>query len=78
MLQVKADEPILLLHRQKVDLVWLAKFLREHMIRAIFRLLVERGCGRGAVLKHYSFWRQRVLNSGVLMGFKEVHFQVPY
>jgi hypothetical protein len=48
------------------------------MIRAIFRLLVERGCGRGAVLKHYSFWRQRVLNSGVLMGFKEVHFQVPY
>ena len=25
-----------------------------------------------------SFWRQRVPDSGILMGFKNVHFQVPY
>ena len=25
----------------------------------------------------HSFWRQRVPDSGILMGFKNVHFQVP-
>jgi hypothetical protein len=38
--------------------------------------LPER-CGRDAGLRR-SFWRQRVPNSGVLMGFNEVHFEVPY